>query len=154
MITGTNDDLREIIVDNATEVRVENLKAGSKYSAAVTTIKDRHLTPQITYNTLISTLASNIEFFTRPEAPSYLSLVDIQTHCAAIQWFAPKHVAPGSVIEKYIVKYTISNDLGDVTVKGTEMTMISYNSSCRLTDLIQGTTYAIRVKVCFLIHVL
>ena len=108
------------------------------------------ITTQGATTTLI-TLPSSITFTTNPDTPSELSLINITTHSATLQWLPPRHIAVGSVVESYLVRYTVANHLGDFTVRGSTMTMKCYNVSCRLGDLVQGTTYAVDVKVIFLI---
>jgi len=147
IVTGDNNFSKIIVVDGVTNTEVKRLQPASYYTVSIEGIATMQTLNGTQKDVILTTLPSNINLITHPDAPSRLSLTNRSTHSVVVDWVAPSKVATGAIIEKYLVKYTKTDNLGNFTKRGTEMIVSTMNTTCWLTGLVQGTTYSVSVQV-------
>jgi len=146
-VTGYGESFRTLVVDETTNVEIKRLQAATEYNVSVQAIIDRKKLNVTERELILTSLPSKLTIITRPDAPSYLSLVNRSIHSAVVAWAPTTKMATGAILLKYQLKYGVANDLADVHENGTDMVVSSSNTSHCITDLIQGTTYFVSVKV-------
>jgi hypothetical protein len=73
---------------------------------------------------------------------------------AVVRWEPPTHLAIGSGIIHYVLKYSAWNENGTEEFSGTEGELVVMDTMVELLNLSPGTTYEFTVKVCFLCFIL
>ena len=141
-------------ISDSMSAEFANVKPGTAYKlsvSAMANIQHRNVTEDPSAATSKSSPAY-IQLLTLPSPPPAPTLLNVSYHYCFINWSPPTKLADGASITDYQVKYTIMNNNGSKIIYGTGMVQLSLNRKfVMLKGLVQGTTYAIQVKVinCF-----
>lgn len=137
--------------DNYRNITFDALDPATIYNVSVQAVADTQ-TYNGTKGAKTVTPASAKAWFlsvTSPDSPSDPILVAVSYHSAKIVW-TPPVIAVGAVVKKYIVQYILLNNLGNKEISSNMEKSSGTNTSVFLTDLVQGSTYGISVKVAIL----
>ena len=89
--------------------------------------------------------ASWVDGWTKPNPPSKPQLIERGFHNASLSWHPPTKIAKSAKIIEYNVQYQAVDKQRRAVTK--VMDISTKNTNIELTDLIQGQTYVVGVKV-------
>ena len=87
-----------------------------------------------------------LDIVTAPKPPSTPRLVQVSFHNATLIWDPPIRIAEKSKIREYRIRYEALSSSGNRSISSA-IEISSRTLSVTLTDLVQGTTYGVKVKV-------
>ena len=140
--------IKKMKTDGAKITLLENIEDAARYKLSVLAIgkleKRNGSKGDITFKPKSSKVW--LDIVTSPKPPSTPRLQRVAFHNATVLWDQPAKIAQGSKIKEYVIRYEALNNLGNETISSS-MEISTRSTEITLTDLVQGTTYSVKVKV-------